>query len=218
MLGRGRRGGGALWLVGAMALLWGSVTQAEGPRRGDRDHAQGLRVRLERLVQQTKTASWVQVRWERKGDEEQRVRSRCLWSAEGLLRMDVEEGHGAGTSLLRVGDRVTIRPPGILGAFKLHKRVTDELLRSLRGKDLRTVGFLPELQRVLEHWEDVELDISGTVLRYPDADRLQARMAIHLETLTPGSIEAREGGLVVERTTFEQVRYGVPVDPDKLAP
>ncbi|MGC4113549.1 MAG: hypothetical protein QM765_02565 [Myxococcales bacterium] len=171
-------------------------------------------------MQETKTASWVQVRWERKGTEEQYVRSRCLWTAEGLLRMEVEDGRGAGTTLLRHGDRVTIKPPGILGAIKLHKNVRDGILRSLRGKDLRTAGFLPELQLVLERWEQVELEIRGTdaVLRYADADRLQAQMTIQLETLAPMFMEARENGEVVERTTFDQVRFGVPVDPDRMVP
>ncbi|HEY3445010.1 MAG TPA: hypothetical protein VGK67_01555 [Myxococcales bacterium] len=222
MVVRGRGGRGALWLVGLWALMAGSVSRAQppGPVPAQAEGAAELRGRLERLVQQTKTASWVQVRWERKGSEEQWVRSRCLWTAEGLLRMDVEDGYGAGTTLLREGNRVTIKPPGILGAFKLHKNVSDGILRSLRGKDLRTAGFLPELQKVLERWDEVDLQIRGTdaLLRYADTDRLQGQMAIQLETLTPLSIETRENGEVVERTTFDQVRFGVPVDPDRMAP
>ncbi len=221
MVVRGRGGRGALWLVGTCALLVGSVSQARPPGSAVQpEGARRLRERLEHLLQQTKTASWVQARWERKGSEEQYVRSRCLWTAAGQLRMDIVDGHGAGTALLREGDRVIIKPPGVLGVFKLHRNVSDGLLRSLRGKDLRTAGFLPSLQRVVQRWDEVELQVrdGDVLLRYADDDRLQAQMAIQLETLTPLSIEARENGEVVERTTFDQVRFGVPVDPDRLAP
>lgn len=214
-MGFGRRGAAAILAL----LMMGVGAGASGTPRPE-EPAEHLRQRLARLLRQTRSVSWVQTNWERKGDREQSVRSKCLWTAGGVLRMEVEEGRGAGTRLVKRGDRVTIRPPGLFSALTLHKDVGDSLLKSLRGNDLRRAGFLPELEHVLAHWSQVELERVGTEirLRYPNAQRLPAQLSLELESLAPSAIEASEGGVVVERTTFDQVRFGVAVDPENLAP
>lgn len=213
------------WGVGiAAVLVLGTSPQAETlePARLERRDARadGLHRRLSCLMRVTRSASWVQTTWERKGDEEQQVRSRLLWSAEGIVRVEVEGGRGKGAKLVRKGDQVTIKPPGIFGAFKLRKNVDDDLVRSLRGRDLRSPGFIADLEYVLENWEDVRLDFRGdhAVLSYVNASHLPSAMAIGLESLAPRVIESRENGVLVERIVFENVRFDVPVDPDQLKP
>lgn len=213
------------WGVGVAAMLvLGTAPQAETlkPARLERHDARadGLHRRLSSLMRQTRSASWVQTTWERKGGEEQQVRSRLLWSAEGIVRVDVEGGRGKGAKLVRRGEQVTIKPPGIFGAFKLRRSVDDNLVRSLRGRDLRSPGFIADLEHVLEHWGTVQLDFLGdqAVLRYVNASDLPSAMAIGLESLAPRVIESRENGVLVERITFENVRFDVPLDPDQLKP
>lgn len=191
---------------------------APAPRGGPR--AEQLRQRLVHLLRETRSASWIQTTWERKGDEEQLVRSRCLWRADGILRVDVEEGKGAGAKILRRGDEVVIRPPGLFGMFKLHRPVDDDMLRSLRGRDMRQAGFFADLERVVREWGQVDVSFDGedAELRYSNADHLSARMVVRLVPLAPVVIEARDEGELVERTIFSDVRFGVPVNPDALEP
>ena len=225
-MARGRSTGRFLAVAGAalVALLLGAAPLARTRRSPERQAsgapAEVLKARLAGLLSGMRSASWVQTAWERKGEKEQLVRVRCQWRSDGVLRLDVEEGKGAGASLLWQGDRVLIHPPGIFNAMTLHRRVDDDQLRSLRGKTLASVGFLPELSRVLAQWPQVALSFAGSeaVLDYQNAERLPAKLSLSLESLAPLSLEVYENGNLVEFTLFRDVRFGAPVDLEDFEP
>jgi outer membrane lipoprotein-sorting protein len=207
--------GTAAVMVAALALLPASTSAREG--LSARQWVEG---KLRELLS-LRSASWVQSLWERKSGEEQTTRARCIWSGPDQLRLDIEDGFGKGAHLFIKGEELTIRPPGILGAIKIHRRVSDPRFRSLRGRDLRQTVFLEEVQFLLDHWEDVDLSVAengAAMFRYRNVRDEPVQAFVRLNPLRLIQIEVTEGGEVVERVTYEQIELDPPVDPKVFVP
>ncbi len=202
--------------LGLLVLLLAPPPAGAGELRPTREWVEA---RLRALLGM-RTASWVQRIWEKKASEEQTIKARCYWAEPNRLRLDIEEGYGKGARLYVQGEDLTIRPPGILSALTLHRRVTDPRFRSLRGHDLRQAAIFDQLEFILSRWEQVTVTATadGAVLNYQNRDNHPVRAALTLEPLRRLYIEVSEGDQVVERNTYEQIELNAPIDPGTFVP
>jgi outer membrane lipoprotein-sorting protein len=174
-----------------------------------------LREQLAQIVRETKTASWIHDSWETKDGKEEQCVSRCFWSRDGHLRMEVTEGHGAGSTIVLTGDRVTVRPFDAIGFFRLHYKVSDSMVLSVRGNDLSHTSFIDDLTVMLDAWDrtDVSFTKNEAVVSYSNRQRLPTRAWIQLNPIVLKRLESTENGRVVERTTYSQIHVAESLDP-----
>ncbi len=174
-----------------------------------------LRDQLARVARDTRTASWIHDSWETKDGKTEESRARCFWTRDGRFRMEVIDGRGAGSTLVLDGDRVTVRPFGIFGLLRLHYKVTDDAVRSVRGNELTHTSFIDDISVMLDSWDKADVAISGpeATVSYLDRQHQATRAWIRLAPLELERVETTEGGRLVQKTIYEQIRVGDPLDP-----
>ncbi len=212
---QGRRSWRTIALATAAAAAWASFPA----RAHDAAAGEWLR-RLADVVGAIHTASWTEESWERSGGQEERSRVRCLWTDAGRLRLDVLEGRLPGTRVWLKGEEAQVSPPGLLSPLRLRFRVDAPNMRSLRGNDLRSVGFIDEVRRLLREGDHVRVEVKGdeAVVAYPAGHGLWARMWLAARTSMPLRVELADASGAVERRVWRDVVINPVVDPRLLDP
>jgi len=132
-------------------------------------------------------------------------------------------GNGAGSTVLwRGGDRVTVRPPGLLHVVSIGMSVRDPRLLSPRKNDLRNAIFSRVADCIAAHAEAVRVERSGAVetftIRDPGGVHCGAEdgdAAVTLDRVTvsatdehPLMRERFAGGTLVERWVMRDLHVG----------
>jgi outer membrane lipoprotein-sorting protein len=184
------------------------------------DAKEDVRVRLERVLKDTKTMTWDQKIWLGKGNEEERTTAKCYWKAPDVFRLNVSEGRGKGATVIFKDGKITAFQRGLLSFAKLSYKPRDKTVLSLRGGDITQNGFLDDLGYVLRQWEKVLLTSSDAewIVEYTDHQGLPATMKIRQAELYPYRIEVMESGKLVEIHNYSNVSYNAPIDPSVFNP
>ncbi|MAE69318.1 MAG: hypothetical protein CME06_02490 [Gemmatimonadetes bacterium] len=175
-----------------------------------------IRLALDDLVAKSRSATWFQRTWERKGDEEERTESDAYWAGQDRIRLDIHEGRGAGSTAILRGNKVTGFKRGWLSFAKMSFDVDAERVLSLRGHSMAKAGFFDDCSYVLEHWDEIEskTDSAGVVLRYRNAAGNRTDLWLDLDNFVPMRMEVRVNETVVARTAYERVVLNPLLDDD----
>ena len=193
-----------------------SVRTTGGPSQIRED---SLLSRIQELVLDTRTASWTQTTWETDGEDEEWTAARCLWVGQDNQRLDVYEGRGAGATAILYDGRVHGFKRGFLSFIKKtfdpeHARVV-----SLRGNSMTANGFLDDLEWMSDHWElvSVSRDSTRTIVSYEEAG-VKRRYVLLEDPIRVAQQETYEADRLVERYTYSDVSYNIPVKHNDMRP
>jgi len=179
-----------------------------------------LRQEIVQLLDRVDLATWTQTSWERLGDEEHYTAAHCLWASPDDLRLDVFDGRGTGSSAILYQGRVYGFRSGLLRFFKRSYDVRHQRVLSLRGHDMRDIGFLVQFERILDRWNAVSMSKvdRGPVLTFTDDAGLRNELWLNAEPLYAYRHDVYEDDVLVERYTYASVVYNPEVDRKRLVP
>ncbi len=205
------------------ALLQGSIALASLADSTAEESAvppEKIRLAIGSLVETSRSATWFQRTWERKGEEEERTESDAFWAGQERIRLDIHEGRGAGSTAVLRGKKVTGFKRGFLSFAKMSFDVDAERVLSLRGHSMAKAGFFDDCSYVLGHWDKIEIDVDaeGVVLRYRDDDGNRTDLWLDPKCFVPRRMEVRANDVVVARTTYDRVVLNPSLDDDLFDP
>lgn len=179
-----------------------------------------LKARIETLLRDTKTATWYQDVWSTNGKEVETTAADCFWQGQGLQRLNVKKGRGAGaTAMLKDGKIIGFKP-GMFSFVKLTYDPRDKDVLGLRGGDMTSNGFIDDLGMIVTQWDSVTAIPQGAtiVFSYKNQEGLATKLTLDAVSLKVSLIEASENGKVVERFKFTNVVYNPAIDPELFKP
>lgn len=160
-----------------------------------------VRARLDRLVNETKTAYWRARVTETLGDETEVSTIVTAWAGTELQKIKIKSGRGAGKTLLLKGDTVY--------SGWMRMRHTNSMVRTIRGNSLKLNGYLDDLQFILPDWNSVVVFREGDSLRleFVASNAVDSKLWLDAETLIGKKFEAYKAGKLVGLYEYQGVIY-----------